>query len=265
MDTLAQLIKDYLIPGSTSFFLLGCACGLAMLFFRRTRTLGRNWLVLLVSLYYVSSTPVGAQGLEALLAAKHEPIRQVAEAGDAEAVVVLGGGGATYRTHGSEFNALSEASILRLLEGVRLYQLLEPDWLILSGGTNLRAGVLTAESLAMKNTAVQMGVPQERILVEKESDSTYQQALNLRSLLDDHGVHQFVLVTSPTHMPRALATFRTQGMSPIPSPSQQHSAGYFQRGCWALPDDSMLRASSQAYRELLALAQYTLLGRMARP
>lgn len=265
MESLAQLVKGYLIPGSISFLLLGCACGLAMLFFERSRRWGRNWLLLLVGLYYVSSTPVGTRLLEALISAKHEPVRQKAEAGNAEAVVVLGGGGATYRTDEAEFNALSESSVLRLLEGVRLFKLLEPDWLILSGGTNLRAGVLTAESLAMQNTAVQMGVPQERILVEKESDSTYQQALNLRSLLDDLDVRRFVLVTSPTHMSRALATFRTQGMTPIPSPSQQHSSGFFQRGCWALPADSMLRASYQAYRELLAFAQYTLLGRMARP
>lgn len=265
METIAQIIKDYLIPGSISFLLLGVAGGLLLLAFRRTRRWGRNWLILLFCLYYVSSTPAAARGLEALISDVYDPIQSEPDARGATAIVILGGGGVTYKADGREFNTLSEASVLRLMEGVRLYNLLKPDWLLVSGGTNPRVGVLTAESVVMQEAAVQMGVPLERILIEQRSDNTYEQALNLRPILDDQNVQRYLLVTSPTHMRRALATFRAQGMTPIPSPSQQHRDGFFQGGFWALPDDAMLRASYLVYRELLALAQYSLLGRMSMP
>jgi uncharacterized SAM-binding protein YcdF (DUF218 family) len=263
MDTLSQIIKAYLIPGSLVFFMLGCGLCLVLIFIRRTQKWGRALLISLLAFYYVCSTPSGVRALENRLSREDETVFSAAEAEGVQAIVVLGGGGATFRGGGMEINTLSEASILRVIEGVRLFNILEPEWLILSGGTNPRAGVLTAESLAMREAAIELGVPEPRIAVEAESDSTYQQALHLRAMMEQTGIHRFVLVTSPMHMPRALATFQAQGMRPIPSQSRQHGEGFFNQGHWALPTERMLRASAQAFRELLALTQYRLLGRMA--
>lgn len=262
METLSQLIKAYLIPGSWVFFLLGCGFCVVLIFIRRTRKRGRALLVSLLAFYYACSTPLGVRALENLLAREDQTVLSEVKPESIQAVVVLGGGGATFRAGGMEVNTLSEASILRVMEGVRLFNELEPEWLILSGGTNPRAGVLTAESLAMQETAVELGVSEQRILIDSVSDSTYQQALHLRTLMERIDIGRFVLVTSPTHMPRALATFRAQGMTPLPSPSRQHREGFFDQGHWVLPDERMLHASAQAFRELLALAQYGLLGRM---
>jgi uncharacterized SAM-binding protein YcdF (DUF218 family) len=263
MEILSELIKTYLIPGSWVFLLLGLGLGIVLTSFKRTWKWGRALLISLTAFYYVCSTPIGVRALESLLSRESKTILSTADAEGVQGVVVLGGGGVTLRVKGMEINTLSEASILRVMEGVRLADILEPEWLIFSGGTNPRVGVLTAESLTMRQAAIDLGVPKERIKVEIHSDSTYQQALNLRALLKQAGIDRFVLVTSPTHMPRTLATFQAQNMTPIPSQSQQHPDGFFNRGHWALPDERMLRASTQAFRELLALGQYRLLGRLA--
>lgn len=64
------------------------------------------------------------------------------------------------------------------------------------------------------------GVPEEAILLESESGTTYENALYNRGLLEAHGLKRVLLVTSAWHMPRALATFRSAGIHALPSPIQ---------------------------------------------
>jgi len=108
-------------------------------------------------------------------------------------------------------------------------------------------------------------VPADRILLESSSRNTFEQALNLRSLLDAHGIERFVLVTSPTHMRRAMATFIGQGLNPIPSSSAQHSEDFLAESWVFLPDNDALEASRLAMREGMALVYYALRGWFSLP
>ena len=54
--------------------------------------------------------------------------------------------------------------------------------------------------------------------------STREHALFVPPLLRKHGVERFVLVTSPTHIHRAMRAFEAEGLHPVPSMSAMRSS-----------------------------------------
>jgi len=69
---------------------------------------------------------------------------------------------------------------------------------------------VSGEGDAGRNRQILMaaGVPPQVIVTEPTSSSTYANATMLRPILEDSGVHSALIVTSPFHTRRALATFR---------------------------------------------------------
>nr|NIS80641.1 hypothetical protein [Anaerolineales bacterium] len=251
---------------SIPFLLLGLVIAVILLYRHPTAAKwGRRWLTVLVIFYWILSTPLFALALEAALSYGYNPIVSTEALDGVDALVILGGGSNTYRAGDQEVNALSEASVLRALEGTRLYSQMEEPWVIVSGGINERAGMLTPESEPMRDQLVRAGVPLERILLESTSSNTYEQSLNLGPILKAHGIDRFVLVTSPTHMRRSLATFKAQGLIPTPSTSAQHQEGFLDAHNPVLPNHDALHASRLAMREIMALVFYQLSGRLSPP
>ena len=261
MDLIAEFVKEMVIPGSTMFLTLGLIFGVILLFIGwKTEKWGRRWLLFLSILYVLLSIPFTASLLERGLSAGYEPISSTTELADMDAIVILGGGGGSISAGEFEVNTLSESSVLRAMEGARLYHLLDDPIVIVSGGTNPRAGLLTPESIPMRDTLVELGVPSERILLESDSFKTYDQALNIPPMLAAAGSERFLLVTSPTHMRRAYFTFVEQGLEPIPAISAQHSeTGSFSSSS-IVPDREALTVSQSALREWMGLIYYTLRG-----
>ena len=237
MDAIFEIFKAYLIPGSFEFLLIAFILGVILLFaHRETRVWGTSLLAFLAVLYFLLSLPLTARTFERMLRDQSEPVRTVEAAQGAEAIVVLGGGSATYRAGGNEINELSDATALRVLEGARLYELLDHPAVVVSGGTDELVDALTPESVPM------------------------QQAEQPNKLLEANAFEDFILVTSPIHMRRSLATLRVQGLDPVPSPSNQHSEGHVVERGTVLPHPSALRASHAAIREGLAVLFYWLNG-----
>jgi uncharacterized SAM-binding protein YcdF (DUF218 family) len=233
MDAIFEIFKAYLIPGSFEFLLIGFVLGVVLLFaHRETRVWGSSLLAFLAVLYFLLSLPLTARTFERILRDQSEPVRSVEAGEGAQAIVVLGGGSATFRAGGNEINELSDATALRVLEGARLYELLGHPAVVVSGGTD------------------------ELVI----SGSTLAQAEQLSKLLEANEFGNFILVTSPIHMRRSLATLRAQGLDPVPSPSNQHSDGHVVERGGILPHPSALRASHAAIREGLAVLFYWLKG-----
>jgi uncharacterized SAM-binding protein YcdF (DUF218 family) len=261
MEAISEIFKAYLIPGSLEFLLIGLFLGVVLLFaHRETRLWGSSLLAFLAVLYFLLSLPLTARTFERALRDRSQPIRTVEEARGVEAIVVLGGGSATYRAGGNEINELSDATALRVLEGVRLYELLDNPAVIVSGGADLLLDVLTPESVPMQQELLDLGVAPDRIHMESLSGSTLEQAEQLSKLLEAREIGDFILVTSPIHMPRSLATMRAHGLDPVPSPSNQHSEGHIVERGGLLPHPAALRASHAAIREGLAVLFYWLNG-----
>lgn len=257
MGVLAEFAKAYLIPGSVSFLLIGLLVGTVLLYVSKsTRRFGSGLLGFLAAVYLILAIPAVARSYERLLSDESQSIEHAAEAHEAQAIVILGGGSVTYRARGLEINELSDATSLRVLEGARLYQLLGELPVIVSGGGSELLNVPTPETVPMVQELVAAGVSAGDIVLESRSGSTQEQAIEIKRLLDSREIERFVLVTSPTHMRRSLAVFRAQGMNPVPSPASQHSSGHPVDRGGIVPHPDALAASQSALREALATAYY---------
>lgn len=126
-------------------------------------------------------------------------------------VVVLGGG------HISDpalplISQIGKGSLVRLIEGIRIYRKYPGSRLLLSGG-----GVLdkVSEAEVMARVAREIGVPERDMVLESKSENTREEALFIKSIV---GNGPFVLVTTASHIPRSMALFEKLGMGPIASP-----------------------------------------------
>lgn len=265
MDTLVQIIKDFFIPGSSTLLIIGAAIGVVLLQLKsKWRKWGRIWLTGLIAFYWIIATPFGATLLEAGLSGRYKPIETTADIEGVEAIVILGGGSINLRSHGEVFSLLISASALRGMEGIRLEGMMEEPSVIVSGGSNPFLGGGTPESTLLLDMLLDAGIPRDRIILETASQSTREQARYLKTILADRAIDDFILVTSPIHMPRSMAVFQAHGMNPIPGPCAPRSEG-LDGGIPIFPSWVALDASTAALREYMALGYYWVRGWLSSP
>ncbi len=127
-------------------------------------------------------------------------------------IVVLGGG------HTSDpkipaTSRISNASLVRLIEAIRLHKRMPGSRLVLMGG-KVFDDLPEAEGMAA--VAMAVGVKRKDIVVEPCSKDTAEQASVVKQFVGNDG---FILVTSASHMPRSMAMFKRMGMDPVPAPA----------------------------------------------
>jgi len=109
----------------------------------------------------------------------------------ADAIVVISGG-ETYTRTG---------------EGIKLYQQNYAPLLIFSGDA-LDPGSIS-NAAAMKKIAIEeYDVSPGAIIIEEQSNSTYENAVNLKPIFDANHIKSIILVTSPYHQRRSKMTFQ---------------------------------------------------------
>jgi len=261
METILQIIKNYCIPGSATFLVISLAVGVILLYTgERTRRWGKIWLTVLAISYWIISTPLGAKLLEVGLTGSYKPVTTSEDAMDMDAVIILGGGTINLKSRGELITLLITESALRSMEGIRLYELLEDPLMIVSGGSNPFLGGGRPESELMGELLLDAGVPEDRLALETLSQSTREQAVKLKPVLEEYGIERFVLVTSPIHMRRSMAVFEAEGLDAIPSPSSLVSEVFSEGGLGIFPSWLALDSSQAAFREYLALTYYWVRG-----
>lgn len=173
-------------------------------------------------------------------------------------VVVLLGSGSYRREDWSDvsISSLDPAGLERTLEAARVYRLLNPDYLISSGGV-VEDDLIGA---AMKNTLIQLGVPADRIVVEGQSLNTRDEAVMVAAMLPPLNVQHVVLVTSAIHMRRSVGLFRAVGINVIPAIARQYEYPGF--SVHLLPSETGLRTSALVVHEILGAAYYRLRGQL---
>ena len=258
MDVIVEWIKRLLIPGSVSFLLIGLAIGVLLLFRQPKSHWGRRWLLGLLVLYWILSTPAFVSLLEDAINGDYQPLT-ASNMGNIEAIVVLGGGTITYEARGYEYGRMGKTTTLRVLEAVRLYGLGNDPFVIVSGGSDEGGGKTQAESEIMLQVMLNYGIPADRLIEDPQSDNTLEEAINIAELLGEMGINRFVLVTSPTHMPRSMAVFQAQGLEPVAAVAQQHSETV-PLTTSIFPTNDALDASHGVFREIMATAYYWLRG-----
>ncbi|MDE3153690.1 MAG: YdcF family protein [Acidobacteriota bacterium] len=249
------------MPGSISFLLVGLAGALVLTRWRGTRPWGRALLVALVAGYWLLAS-AGFASLMALgLSHWYRPLRSPDEARGATAVVILGGGNELVYGRQRSLDQLSRPSASRVLEGARVYQLLgNSPWVLASGGRTDVDPDAPPEAAGMRDLLVTLGVPADRILLEAESRTTHDEALKVPPILRAHGIQRFVLVTSPTHMLRSMASFRAQGLEPVPAIATGAYGRIRSPLAWLLPTQTGYDVGQLALHEYLGLAYYGVRG-----
>ena len=164
---------------------------------------------------------------------------------------------------------LSADTISRVVEGIRLYREIPDAKLIVSGGIIRHQDGPIGNLMA--DFAKVMGVPNQDIIVEGRSTTTFENLQEVRKIVRSE---PFILVTSSGHLRRATAVARKLGMQPLPAPAAIWAARYYPAGMswmhwgWTVlgdvgyPEMNRFCYLQQAYHEYVAYVWYWMLGRV---
>lgn len=132
---------------------------------------------------------------------------------EGDVIVVLAGNAA-------KNNAVNGQTALRLEKAVALYEAGAAPKIVVTGGGE------PPVANAMRDAAIEAGVPETDIIVEDASHSTLQNALFTADIetLDKAG--KVILVTHRYHLPRAWASFRWAGFSDVTRVAADPDAGF---------------------------------------
>ncbi len=248
MFLLKKIIGLLCMPLTVAGLLL--IAGLALLWFGKSRKLAGTVLLLgTITAMGFASSPV-ADRLLTPLERRYEPVANVQDLVDVRFVVVLGGGHRSDPRLAATMQ-LSDASLARLIEGIRLHRQLPQSMLVFTGGAIFDA---FSHAQVMAAAAGELGEMEPRILLDQPRD-TAEEMLALREVIAAN--EPFLLVTSASHMRRSVALAKAVGLAPIPAPTdflvkqslarKRHPGDYF-------PSASALRRSERAVYEYLGLA-----------
>jgi uncharacterized SAM-binding protein YcdF (DUF218 family) len=213
---LRKLLATFLTP--SLWGIGGIVVGVVLLCFKRTRRVGQVF-VLVASMWLVGlSAGIPFEPVGRWLERQHPPLLEASTAMGARHVVVLGGGHRASPSLPASAH-LNESAIFRMVEGVRVHQMLEESVLVFVGfGGEGRAS--SAEVGA--SVAASLGADPARIVAIHEPRTTGEEARAVRELVGESPV---VLVTSATHMPRAVRLFEREGVTVIPAPTGHRAVG----------------------------------------
>lgn len=255
---LSKFLPLFIYPLGLSCLLLGLAIAV---FWKRPKTAAIA-VVLALSVLLLGSNPWIARGLVQSLEWQNLP---EAEFPQAAAIVVLGGSTRSAHPPRPWVELREEGD--RVLYGAKLYRQGKAAKVILSGGRINWRGRGAAESEDMAELIQTMGVPATAILQDPDSLNTYENAINVRRILQEKNLQgPLLLVTSALHMPRSLAIFRHLGMPAIAAPTdflvtrEAEDQGWLAFLLSLPPSVEALQASTQALKEYLGLVIYRLRG-----
>ncbi|QYJ80638.1 YdcF family protein [Shewanella acanthi] len=179
-----------------------------------------QWLVKPLETQYASnSTPINHSCIVMVLGSAHSDIE-----------------GAT------AVQSLSAVALARLSEGIRQLHLGKDCKLVVSGWSGQLTKV--AHSEVMANAAIELGVEPEHIFQFPLARDTEQEAHYFKESFGDVEVR---LVTSATHMPRAMEIFASKGLTATAAPTDFIARKDFY---WRITADNLL-ASQRALHEYI--------------
>ncbi len=214
---------DFLLKKFVSMFLMPLPIGvffivLALLLLYRNKVKKAQWMLTFSIIWlFLFSYPPFANTLLHHIESKHPTLHTTPE--DIKYIYVLGGGHHTDESLPITSQVV-DTSVVRLNEGIRLYrQLGNNAKIIVSGYHGLYD--ITEHAVMQKKLAVSLGVDGNDIILHLGTRDTQEEAEAGKALL---GKKPFILVTSASHMTRALKFFKQEGLSPIPAPTNHRAS-----------------------------------------
>ncbi|GAK58882.1 hypothetical protein U27_05857 [Candidatus Vecturithrix granuli] len=228
---------------------------LALLFHRNPRFV--KWcLGLALGVFLVFGTYFAPDLLTHLLENQYQIPAEVPRV---DAVVVLAGI-MNLKLSTPEYIEFNEG-IERILTGIQMVKQGHARTLLISGGTGSLYDQEKKEAPLLRNFAIEFGVPESQILMEFTSRNTYENAIQTKRIMQEHGISQIMLVTTAIHLPRAMACFHKLGIDPIAYPVDFQLAPdrkYYISDI--IPGPGAFRRSSAVLHEYIGLLAYKLAG-----
>ena len=179
--------------------------------------------------------------------------------GPVTGILVLGGAVEQRLTAAHGIPALNGAAE-RMTEAVALARRHPEARLVFTGGSAAIMPGGPTEADTARRLFADLGLPSSRLTFEDESRNTWENALLTHRLVNPRAEETWLLVTSASHMPRAVGSFRAAGWRVVPWPVN-HTTGADPTLWYNWPFPTRLNQSEGALREWIGLAVYRLTGR----
>lgn len=248
---MSSLLAGLLLPPASLLLVAG-----AGLWFGRSRRWGLWMAAVALAALALLSMPVTAVMLARPFEAAYRPLNEASfrpEPGGHYMVVVLGGGRDLGAVEYPEGERLSNGTLQRVRYGARLARALRLP-LAVAGGSP--GGGSESEAGLMRKFVTEE-LRQPVALVEDKSRNTQENAAFIareRGRLDFTHV---IVVTDVIHMPRAVRSFESAGLSVVPAPMR-----FFASAPWRaqdfLPSSEGMDKSHRVLYELLGMLWYRL-------
>ncbi|MCF6340631.1 MAG: YdcF family protein [Sulfurimonas sp.] len=138
---------------------------------------------------------------------------------------------------------LDGAGIKRVIEGITIHFKTSNSKLIFTGygsDSNISSAKMNAK------LAMNLGVNKKNIIIGEKPKDTKEEAIFAKNFI---GSESFVLVTSATHMPRAMILFKSLGLNPIAAPTSFYKKEI--NGYLTAPSNDSISRSAIAIHEYL--------------
>ena len=232
--TVKEVLKDLvLLPAGPLILAL---LGLALFHFTRWRRSGTALCAVAILGFWWLALPITADVLGR--AGERYPALDLRHIPHADAIVILGGGARAAAEYGGP--APSLITLQRLAYGAFVAR---------ATGLPILVTGTAHEAAAMRNSLQRdFGVPAQ--WVEDRSLDTQQNAERSAVILKRANASTIVLVTSASHMSRAVVEFRALGFAVIPAPTGMWVLQEWQWRRWVPSVDALARSQSALYEDL---------------
>lgn len=184
---------------------------------------------------------------------------------DIAGIIVLGGGVDldVVAAHGNASAANLAAG--RIMTAALLASRHPAARILVAGGGAQIAPMSPVEADGLAQSLTDMGVMPERIIRERRSRTTYENAIFGYEVAKPQPGERWVLVTSAWHMPRSVGCFRKVGWQVIPYPVDFRTTGRLWASEFSLDQtlslESDLQLATLATKEWVGLLAYRMMGR----
>lgn len=208
-----KIISQLAYP--TGFIAL-CICFAAALRILQYRKYSTFLYFMAFLIFFLSSNSHIANSLSKSLENQYTQTN-IKETPKAEAIIVLGGSFSPPKAP-RKFGQLTDTSN-RFWVASKLYKEKKADLIILSGGNVFNEFYIKPESHYIKEWLVDIGIPENAIIIEDKSRTTYENYLETEKILLEKKIKVAILMTSAIHMPRSMQIFSKSKTQLIAVPS----------------------------------------------
>ena len=254
MFTVSKIFWMFLNPINIFLFLLITG---AILLLTRHRSIGRKFVLSATAfMMFFGVVPIGDRLTERL---ENRFPSNPGLPPDVAGIIVLGGAINQHITASRQQPALTSGGE-RYTEFVYLSRRFPEAQLIFTGGSGSVLDQSMKEADAAKSFFERAGLEGNKVLYERNSRNTYENAVLSRKFAGELINKQWVLVTSALHMPRAMGVFRKAGWKVVPYPVDYLTDG---RKTFRLVLRPVygLTSLNRSGREWIGLLAYFILGR----